>query len=92
MHRPADPKLNERAAKTALAVGELERALEYAEAACELDPEMVAGSLTLARVLRRSGQHDKAFEVLTNAARLDPKDSEIQVELKELRRSRDEKE
>jgi tetratricopeptide (TPR) repeat protein len=86
IHRPADAEMNERAAKITLALGDLERALEYAEAACEYDPDTARRWLTLARVLRRSGSRDKAIDTLKKAARLDSKDNEIQVELEDMRR------
>jgi tetratricopeptide (TPR) repeat protein len=88
IHRPADPDLNERAAKLAMTTRELDRATEYAEAACELDPETAGRRITLARVLRRAGERDRAIEVLNEAACLDPDDGEIQDELKDLRPSR----
>jgi curved DNA-binding protein CbpA len=87
IHRPADPEMNERAAMIALTLGDMERASEYAEAACEYDPETPRRWLTLGRVLRRSGLRDKAVQALQKAARLDSKDEEIQLELNDLRRT-----
>ncbi|MBW2542660.1 MAG: DnaJ domain-containing protein [Deltaproteobacteria bacterium] len=86
IHRPADPEVNNRAARVALEIDELERAMEYAEAACELCPDSAEMRLTLARVLRRDGRREKAGSVLKEAARLDPENEEVQRELQKLRR------
>ncbi|HEX9814804.1 MAG TPA: J domain-containing protein [Myxococcota bacterium] len=88
IHRPADPEVNHRAALLALDIRELERATEYAGAACELCPESAEMRLTLARVLRADGLREKAKSALTEAARLDPKNEDVQAELQELRRPR----
>jgi tetratricopeptide (TPR) repeat protein len=88
IHRPADPEVNHRAALLALDIHELERATEYAEAACELCPESTEKRLTLARVFCANGMREKAKSVLTEAARLDPKNEEVQAELEKLRRPR----
>jgi curved DNA-binding protein CbpA len=86
IHRPADPEVNSRAAMLALDLHEMERAMEYAEAACELCPESAENCITLARVLRADGRREKAKTVLTEAARLDPENEEVQAELQKLRR------
>ncbi|MBW1842907.1 MAG: DnaJ domain-containing protein [Deltaproteobacteria bacterium] len=86
IHRPADPDVNHRAALLALDIHELERATEYAEAACELCPESAGNCVTLARVLRADGRREKAKTVLTEAARIDPGNEEVQAELQKLRR------
>jgi tetratricopeptide (TPR) repeat protein len=88
IHRPADPEVNHRAALLALDIHELERATEYAEAACELCPESIEKQLTLARVLCANGLREKAKSVLTEAARLDPKNEEVHAEFEKLRRPR----
>jgi tetratricopeptide (TPR) repeat protein len=88
VHRPADPEVNHRAAKLALELSELDRALEYAEAACELCPESAAMQLTLGRVLLKSGLREKAKKVLTAVAQLDPDDREVKAELLGMRHSR----
>jgi curved DNA-binding protein CbpA len=86
IHRPADPDVNHRTALLALELHELERALEYAEAACELCPESAEKTITLARVMRADGRREKAKSILTEAARRDPKNEEVQMELQKLRR------
>jgi tetratricopeptide (TPR) repeat protein len=88
IHRPADPEVNHRVALLALDIRELERATEYAETACELCPESAEKRLTLARVHRANGMREKAKSVLTEAARFDPKNEEVQAELQKLRRPR----
>jgi len=88
IHRPADPEVNHRAALLALDLDELGRATEYAEAACELCPESAEKWLTLVRVLRADGLHEKAKLVLKEAARLHPKNEKLQAELQKLRRPR----
>jgi predicted Zn-dependent protease len=88
IHRPADPEVNHLAARLALEIRELERATEYAEAACELSPESSEMRLTLARVFCANGTREKAKSVLTEAARLDPKNKELQAEIQKLRRPR----
>ncbi len=88
IHRPADPEVNHRTALLALDIGELERATEYAEAACELSPESVEMRLTLARVFRAGGLREKAKSALLEAGRLDPKNREVQNALQDLQRPR----
>jgi tetratricopeptide (TPR) repeat protein len=88
IHRPADPEVNHRAAKLALDLRELDRAIEYAESACELCPDSVAMQLTLGRVLLKSGLREKAKKILRAAALLDPDDREVKAELLKMHRSR----
>jgi len=88
IHRPADSEVNHLAARVALDIRELERATEYAEAACELSPQSAEKRLTLARVLCADGMRGKAKTVLTEAARLDPENKEVSEELQRLRRPR----
>ena len=88
IHRPADPEVNHRAAKLALDLGELDRGLEYAEAACELSPDSSAMQLTLGRVLLKSGLRERAKKVLAAAALLDPDDREVKAELFKMKCSR----
>ena len=88
IHRPADPEVNHRAALLALDIRELERATEYAEAACELSPESTEKRLTLARVLCAGGMREKAKSVLKEAAQFDPQNEEVKAEMVKLRRPR----
>jgi curved DNA-binding protein CbpA len=85
-YRPCDPEANHRAAQLALEVEELDRASEYAEAACEMNPEVGGYRRTLSRVYRAQGLREKAKAELEEAVRLDPEDSEARDELRSLRR------
>jgi len=87
-YRPVDTALYARAAALALEIGELERAHEFAESACELEPAVVGNQLTLCRVLRRRGDIKGAKDALAEAAKLSPKDPEVLSEQKLLRRGR----
>jgi predicted Zn-dependent protease len=88
IHRPADSEVNHRAARLALDLRELERATEYAEAACQLCPESAEKRITLAHVFCADGLREKAKTVLEEAAGFDPKNEEVQAELQKLRRPR----
>jgi predicted Zn-dependent protease len=89
IHRPADPEVNHRAALLAVDLRDLDRAVEYAEAAAELCPDSPRYQLTLARVLRRAGRRDTATQVLIDAARRNPGDRELQAELHDGPRSKE---
>jgi curved DNA-binding protein CbpA len=83
--RPGDAAVYGRAAQVALTIDDLERAREYAERACELDPQCAAHALVLARALRRLSMPDEARQALERASRLDPKNPEVQQELAKAR-------
>ena len=85
-YRPHDPVVNARAAELALETGDLARAREYAERACELRSDVGAYQRTLGRVLAREGLRDKAIAALERALALDPKDVKAAEEIKKLRR------
>lgn len=85
-YRPSDARLQHRAAELALDTGDAERAREFAERACELEPEVAAHHSTLGRVLRRAGERGAAREALERARRLDPSDARAVEELDRLRR------
>jgi curved DNA-binding protein CbpA len=84
-YRPCDPEANHRAAQLALEVKEYDRACEYAEAACEMSPEVGGYHHTLSRVYRAQGMRDRAKAELEEVIRLDPQDSEARDELRSLR-------
>ena len=86
-YRPHDPVVNARAAEIASEAGDLARAHEYAERACELRPEVGAYQRTLGRVLAREGLRDKALVALERALELNPKDNKAADEIKKLRRN-----
>jgi len=85
-YRPGDPEVNDRAAQLALEIHELDRAREYAETACEVEPEVAGYRVTLARVYGQQGLRDKAKAALEEAIRLDPDDSQARVELESMQR------
>jgi len=84
-YRPHDPVVNARAAEVALETGDLSRAREYAERACELRSDVAAYQRTLGRVLAREGLRDKAIAALERALALDPKDLKAAEEIRKLR-------
>jgi curved DNA-binding protein CbpA len=86
-YRPADAALQARAAKLALETGDSEHAQEYAESACELEPEVAEHHLTLSRALRRAGNLKGAKVALAEALKLAPKDKDVLAEQKLLRRA-----
>jgi curved DNA-binding protein CbpA len=86
-YRPGNAALNHRAASLALELGEFEKAGEYAEAACEIEPEVCAHHVLLCRVLRRSGLPDRARKALQAAEQLDPKDADVVKERRALQRA-----
>ncbi len=86
-YRPTDSSVNQEAAILALRSSANDRALEFAEAACDLEPDSAPIRLTLAKALRRNGMREKAVSNLKKAQELDPKNAEIRAELNELRRA-----
>ncbi len=85
-YRPGDPEVNHRAAQLADELNDLEKAREYAESACELDPESTEYLCTLGRVLRRSGLRDKAKAAYDAALKLDRRCETAKAELRALKR------
>jgi curved DNA-binding protein CbpA len=83
---PSDPEANARAARLALDLKDLDKALDYAENATELEPEVVGHALTLHRVYLRQGQKQEALVELARAAKLDPHDAEVRAAQRDLRR------
>jgi tetratricopeptide (TPR) repeat protein len=86
LYRPCDPEINDKAARLAVELRELEKAREYAESACEVAPDESQYRCTLARVLRSAGLVEKAREAVCEALRLDPQSQEAHRELQQLRR------
>ena len=85
-YRPRDAKAFAAAARVALEAGEGERAQEYAERACEIEPAVAAHALTLARALRRQGRQIEAKQAFEKARSIDPNDAGVLEELKRQRR------
>ena len=86
-YRPCDPEINEKAARLALELGDLDAAREYAETACELSPQMASPHLVLGKILLRSGLRDKAKAALERALEIDPDDEETKSEIDALQRN-----
>lgn len=84
-YRPTDAEIHDRAATLAIEASDLESALEYAERACELAPEVPGYLLTYGRILRREGRRPEAREALERARRLDPTNQILMEELDKLR-------
>jgi curved DNA-binding protein CbpA len=87
-YRPCDPEINEKAAKLALELEDLDAAREYAETACELSPQTVAPHLVLGKILARSGLFDRAKETLERALEIDPGNEETKAVIDALKRNR----
>ena len=87
-YRPADAALQARAALVALDAGDLSRAREFAEGARDLEPNVAAHSVTLARVHRRRGDARAARAALSAAAAIAPGDPEVLAEQRQLRGGR----
>jgi len=84
-YRPADAELQARAALVALDAGELARALEFAEGACELEPNVAAHAVMLCRVHQRRGDPRAALAALAAAAAIAPSDPDVLAEQRQLR-------
>ncbi len=82
---PHDPLVNARAAEVALETGDLSRAREYAERACELRSDVAAYQRTLGRVLAKEGLRDKALAAFERVLKLAPQDVKAAEEVKKLR-------
>jgi tetratricopeptide (TPR) repeat protein len=87
-YRPCDPEINEKAARLALELGDLDAAREYAETACEANPQATSPYLVLGKILARQGLFDKAKERLQQALELDPDAEETKSEIDRLNRNR----
>ena len=79
-YRPLDPIANARAASLGLEMGDLARAREYSEAVVEIEPEVAANYVLLARVLRRQGEAKAAKRAISRASKLAPDDDEVKAE------------
>jgi curved DNA-binding protein CbpA len=85
LYRPSDPQMNDRAAQLCLEIRELDRALEYAEIATQVCPEVGDYHRTLGMVFRAQGLREKAKAALKEAIRLDPEDARASEQLASLR-------
>jgi curved DNA-binding protein CbpA len=87
-YRPTDAGVNDSAARTAAELNNFDKAREYAENACELEPDAGPYHRTLGVVLRRAGLKDKAIAAFETALRLDPSDAVAREQLEAIRRGR----
>ena len=87
-YRPCDPEINAKAASLALDLGEFDSAREYAEAACDAQPDCAGHHLTLGKILCRMGLREKAREALNQSLTIAPGDVETKAELAALMRTR----
>ncbi len=85
-HRPGDAEIHRRAARLAIELNEQEKAREYAERACELEPEACLGHVLLARALRCAGLRRPARDALEQARQIDPAHPEVKREMAALSR------
>ena len=86
--KPADVGLQVRACELSVKAKRLDSADEYAERACELEPERVDLQLLRARVKRMAGDEAGARDALRCANKLSPDDPEIEAERARLRKLR----
>ena len=87
-YRPSDPQMNDRAAQLCLEIRELDRALEYAETATEVCPEVGDYHRTLGLVFRAQGLREKAMVALSEAIRLSPEDARASQQLASMRQGK----
>jgi len=86
-YRPGDAAVQHQGARLAAELGELDKAREYAQAACEIAPEVAAHHLTLAQALRRAGALAEARRALGAAEKLAPEDRDVREERRALQRA-----
>jgi tetratricopeptide (TPR) repeat protein len=87
-YRPCDPEINAKAASLALDLRELDAAREYAEVACNAQPDCAEHYRTLGKILRRMGLREKAREALNQSLTIAPGDVETKSEMEALMRTR----
>lgn len=85
-YKPSDAPAHDKAAELCLELEQFDQAQEYADRACELEPESAAYHITRGRVLKRRGRRDRAIDAFETAQTLDPQDTRSGDELKKLRR------
>jgi len=86
--RPFDAEANHRAARLAWHVeGDLKTAKEYVARACEVEPTTAVYRKTLGQVYAAAGLYKNAERELEQAVKLDPRDEEARLELKNVKRN-----
>jgi curved DNA-binding protein CbpA len=87
LFKPHDPGANATAARLAFLIGDdLKKAKEYAQQACELEPNVPSNRRTLGQIYAAAGLAANARRELEAALRLDPKDLEAKEALRGLGR------
>jgi tetratricopeptide (TPR) repeat protein len=87
-YRPCDPEINRKAALLAIEIGDLDAAREYAETACEANPDSAADHCTRGKVLQRMGLLDRAREAFERALEIDPDDAEAKSQVASLKQGK----
>ena len=85
-YRPLDVKVNQKAAELCLELREFDKAREYADTLCDVEPGEASSHVLRARVLRCQGLREKAREALDRATELDPNHPDVAAELAQLRK------
>jgi curved DNA-binding protein CbpA len=85
-YRPFDAALLQQAVALCLEQRESERAQEYQQQLCEVEPEAVEHVARLAKILRLRGQRQQANSALERALKMDPRHPDVKAEQLELRR------
>ncbi len=85
---PRNAPIHHRAAGLALELGDFEKAQEYAEAACDVAPEVCDHHVLLCRILRRAGLRERARRALETAEQLDPKNEDVKRERRALQKTK----
>ncbi len=88
-YRPSDAEMNDRAATLCLELREFDKAREYAETACDVNPDAGNYRTTLGTVYRAQGIREKAEAAFKEALRLgDPKAEQQLASLRNRRGKR----
>jgi len=87
-HRPPDGSVNLELARTLELTGDIEGAVRNYEAAAAKEPQRRDATLELARLCKKTGNRDRAAELLTELRTAFPDDRAIEMELNALRSGR----
>jgi tetratricopeptide (TPR) repeat protein len=87
-HRPPDGSVNLELARTLELKGDIEGAVRNYEAAAAKEPQRRDATLELARLCKKTGNRDRAAELLTELRTAFPDDRAIEMELNALRSGR----
>jgi tetratricopeptide (TPR) repeat protein len=87
-HRPPDGSVNLELARTLELMGDAEGAARNYQTAASKEPQRRDATLELARLYKKTGQRDKAVELLSSLSAAFPGDRAIEMELNALRSGR----